>query len=72
MLTQNFWVTNKEHYGMLWHFWSGQLHDWFAWGTPTLFCWLLRIISLWAQYAGLLSFLGEGGEGVAGMGLNSG
>ena len=20
-----FGVTNKEHYGMLWHFWSGQL-----------------------------------------------
>ena len=20
-----FWVTNKEHYGMLWYFWSGQL-----------------------------------------------
>ena len=25
MLTQNFGVTNKEHYGMLWYFWSGQL-----------------------------------------------
>ena len=24
MLTQKFGVTNKEHYGMLWHFWSGQ------------------------------------------------
>ena len=24
MLTQNFGVTNKEHYGMLWYFWSGQ------------------------------------------------
>ena len=22
---QNFGVTNKEHYGMLWYFWSGQL-----------------------------------------------
>ena len=22
---QNFGVKNKEHYGMLWHFWSGQL-----------------------------------------------
>ena len=21
---QNFGVTNKEHYGMLWYFWSGQ------------------------------------------------
>ena len=25
MLMQNFGVTNKEHYGMLWYFWSGQL-----------------------------------------------
>ena len=25
MLTQNFGVTNKEDYGMLWYFWSGQL-----------------------------------------------
>ena len=24
---QNFGVTNKEHYGMLWYFWSGQ----FSW-----------------------------------------
>ena len=24
-LMQNFGVTNKEHYGMLWYFWSGQL-----------------------------------------------
>ena len=22
---KNFGVTNKEHYGMLWYFWSGQL-----------------------------------------------
>ena len=26
MLMQNFGVINKEHYGMLWYFWSGQLH----------------------------------------------
>ena len=25
MLIQNFGVTNEEHYGMLWYFWSGQL-----------------------------------------------
>ena len=25
MLMHNFGVTNKEHYGMLWYFWSGQL-----------------------------------------------
>ena len=25
MLMQNFGLTNKEHYGMLWYFWSGQL-----------------------------------------------
>ena len=25
-LMQNFGVTNKEHYGMLWYFWSGQLY----------------------------------------------
>ena len=25
MLMQNFVVINKEHYGMLWYFWSGQL-----------------------------------------------
>ena len=24
MLTQNFGVTNKEHYGMLWYFWNDQ------------------------------------------------
>ena len=24
MLMQNFGVTNKEYYGMLWYFWSGQ------------------------------------------------
>ena len=24
MLIQNFGVTNKEYYGMLWYFWSGQ------------------------------------------------
>ena len=24
-LMQNFGLTNKEHYGMLWYFWSGQL-----------------------------------------------
>ena len=24
---QNFGVTNKEYYGMLWYFWSGQLDD---------------------------------------------
>ena len=24
MLMQNFGVINKEHYGMLWYFWSGQ------------------------------------------------
>ena len=24
-LMQNFGVTNKEHYGMLWYFWSGLL-----------------------------------------------
>ena len=29
MLIQNFGVINKEHYGMLWYFWSGQLRcDW--------------------------------------------
>ena len=22
-----FGLTNKEHYGMLWYFWSGQLHN---------------------------------------------
>ena len=27
MLMQNFGVTNKQHYGMLWYFWSGQLQD---------------------------------------------
>ena len=27
MLMQNFWVTNKEHYGMLWHLWSVQLRE---------------------------------------------
>ena len=27
MFTQNFVVTNKEHYGMLWYFWSGQLNS---------------------------------------------
>ena len=26
MLMQNFGVTNKEHYGMLRYFWSGQLN----------------------------------------------
>ena len=25
MLMQNFGVINKEHYGALWYFWSGQL-----------------------------------------------
>ena len=25
MLMQNFGGTNKEHYGMLWYFWSGKL-----------------------------------------------
>ena len=25
MLMLNFGVTNKQHYGMLWFFWSGQL-----------------------------------------------
>ena len=25
MLMQNSGGTNKEHYGMLWYFWSGQL-----------------------------------------------
>ena len=25
MLMQIFGVTNKEHYGMLWYFWSSQL-----------------------------------------------
>ena len=25
MVMQNFGVTNKEQYGMLWYFWSGQL-----------------------------------------------
>ena len=24
MLMQNFGLTNKEYYGMLWYFWSGQ------------------------------------------------
>ena len=24
---QNFGVTNKEHYGMLWYFWSGQFNE---------------------------------------------
>ena len=28
MLKQNFAVTNQEHYGMLWYFWSGQLYLW--------------------------------------------
>ena len=23
---QNFGVTNQEHYGMLWYFWSGQFN----------------------------------------------
>ena len=27
MLMQNFGGTNKEHYGMLWYFWSGQLRN---------------------------------------------
>ena len=26
MLIQNFGVTNQEHYGMLWYFWSGQFN----------------------------------------------
>ena len=26
MLMQNFGVTNQEHYGMLWYFWSGQFN----------------------------------------------
>ena len=25
MLMQHFGVTSKEHYGILWYFWSGQL-----------------------------------------------
>ena len=28
---QNFGVTNKEHYGMLWYFWSGQWRKWQNW-----------------------------------------
>ena len=31
VLMQNFGVTNKEHYGMLWYFWSGQMK-----GSPVL------------------------------------
>ena len=31
MLMQNFGVTNKEHYGMLWNFWSGQLTLCYVW-----------------------------------------
>ena len=27
MLMQNFGVTNKDHYGMLWYFWSGLLQS---------------------------------------------
>ena len=27
MIMQNFGVTNKEHYGMLRYFWSGQFQD---------------------------------------------
>ena len=27
ILMQNFGVINKEHYGMLWYFWSGQLQS---------------------------------------------
>ena len=40
MLMQNFGVTKKEHYGMLWYFWSGQL------GASSL-CLLFRV-SGWA------------------------
>ena len=30
MLMQNFGVANKEYYGMLWYFWSGQFSKiWF-------------------------------------------
>ena len=29
MLMQNFGVTNEEHYGMLWYFWSGQWRAYF-------------------------------------------
>ena len=30
MFMQNFGVTNKEHYGMLWYFWSGQFRTTFS------------------------------------------
>ena len=33
MLMQNFGVTNKEHYGILWYFWSGQLQPSFNLAT---------------------------------------
>ena len=33
MLMQNFGVRNKEHYGMLWYFWSAQFRSFFCpWG----------------------------------------
>ena len=51
MLMQNFGVTNNEHYGMLWNFWSGQ--------------WVQNIYSPFLHYHLHISFLpfgvGEGG-----------
>ena len=38
MLMQHFGVTNKEHYGMLWYFWNGQLFVNHA--RSDVWCWI--------------------------------
>ena len=40
MLMQNFGVTNKEHYGMLWYFLEWSIQSWpYFWHVVSPFCW---------------------------------
>ena len=50
MLMQNFEVTSKEHYGMSWYFWSGQLQFMHTLTNPTIPHIVLFLV--WFTYLG--------------------
>ena len=55
MLMQNFGETNKEHYGMLWYFWSGQLLE----TDSVIVCYYKRVFNLNGTASNPVVFMDE-------------
>ena len=50
-----FWETNKEHYGMLWYFWSGQLLE----TDSVIVCYYKRVFNLNGTASNPVVFMDE-------------